>query len=101
MEGIVMADFEIAPVGTVAELAQVKAERDALSAHVERIAAYKDRLEAKKLMPARLAGIIEEHPTTSLARMRDERAQAIQQAVKQARREWAREDAVALARRDL
>jgi len=30
-----MADFEIAPVGTAAELAQVKAERDALAAHVE------------------------------------------------------------------
>ena len=75
-----------------------EAERDALAAHIGRIAGYKDRLEAKGLMPARLAGVIEEAPATSLARMRDERAQAIQQAVKQARREWAREDADAIAR---
>jgi hypothetical protein len=36
--------------------------------------------------------------TTSLARMRDERAQAIQQAVKRARMEWAREDKAELDR---
>jgi len=32
-----MADFEIAPVGTVAELEKVRAERDAMAAHVERV----------------------------------------------------------------
>ena len=31
-----MADFEIAPVGTVAKLAEVKAERDALAAKLAR-----------------------------------------------------------------
>ncbi|MDY7116550.1 hypothetical protein RAN53_09325 [Halomonas sp. SSL-5] len=37
-------------------------------------------------------------PTTSLARMKDERAQAIQKAVHQARMEWAKEDKAALDR---
>ena len=50
-------------------------ERIELAAHVERITQYKKRLEAKQLMPARLAGIIEEAPASSLARVKD-KAQA-------------------------
>lgn len=62
-----------ATIGLEPELVrELKEGRDALAAHVERISSYKDRLEAKGLMPARLAGIIEEAPATSLARRDDE-----------------------------
>lgn len=56
-------------VGAEAEAVEtLRAERDALAAHVERISDYKNHLEAKGLMPARMAGVIEESPATSLAR---------------------------------
>ena len=42
--------------------------------------------------------IANEAPATSLARMKDERAQAIQKAVHQARMEWAKEDKAELDR---
>lgn len=54
---------------------KTKEERDSLAAHVERISDYKNHLEAKGLMPARMAGVIEESPATSLAR-RDARVAA-------------------------
>jgi hypothetical protein len=54
---------------------------DALSAHIERIAGYRDRLEAKGLMPARLAGVIDEAPIYSLARRdAEKKAEALEEA---------------------
>ena len=69
-------------------------ERDALAAHVDRLTDAALREGAGPMVRKAIDG----GPATSLARMRDERAQAIQQAVKQARQEWAREDRAALAR---
>lgn len=61
--------FDAAIVGAEPAAVEALAEKhDALAAHIERISAYKDHLEAKGLMPARMAGIIEEAPATSLAR---------------------------------
>lgn len=90
-------------------LARMKAEkeRDALAAHVERLReGLHHALMAWHYEASQGDGIMEEHgstyeecrkrcdetPATSLARLKDERAQAIQQAVKQARMEWAKED---------
>lgn len=97
------------------ELESVKAERDALTAHVDGMERRGDQMaiELRDWLGSygpddeteRMLEVWEEaksrRPEASLARMRDERAQAIQQAVKQARREWAREDADAIARQKL
>ena len=108
-----MSDFETVPVGTLERLEQTEAERDALAAHVERLRKDSDWLlyclahdyrRLKKTTEAAFSTLQDTligTPATSLARMRDERAQAIQRAVKQARRDWAREDKAAIERRDL
>lgn len=114
------------PAPALDAVEQIQRERDALAAHVELLsrAAYEvcndsfsyggtsmavnaagdlatgDRGKYPCSMTA-LAEAAVSSPTTSLARMRDERAQAIQRAVKQARRDWAREDKAAIERRDL
>lgn len=99
-------------------LEEVWDERDALAAHVARLMGAlelaRDRIAllaeiatdlgatvyaALDMWPEEMEQTLSETPNTSLARLKDERAQAVQQAVKRARREWAKEDTVALARR--
>ena len=96
---------------------QVAAESDALAAHVVRLMGAlelaRDRIAllaeiatdlgatvyaALDMWPEEMEQTLSETPNTSLARLKDERAQAVQQAVKRARMEWAKEDKAALAR---
>jgi len=97
------------PGPAIGEVERIVRERDALAAHVEELRQRGDSLRSLHPRDAFIGAHARKRveawdaarsvtPTTSLARMKDERAQAIQKAVHQARMEWAKEDKAELDR---
>jgi len=64
-----MADFEIAPVGTVAKLAEVKAELEALDAQLDRVKDIIHRDNSATRF-SEIVAVMAEKPATSLSRQK-------------------------------